>query len=150
MSAYLDASAILPTLVEEPGSRAIDNFIGSAGEALMIGEFAAAEVASALSRLVRTGVLERDDAMARLSDFDAWRAVATEDVDLQASDVRLANIFVRRFELMLRTPDALHAAICRRGDHLLVTMDRRLAAAAEELGVRVRLLNYGLASRKPS
>jgi predicted nucleic acid-binding protein len=140
VNAYLDASAILPTLVEEAGSSAIDNFIASSGDALVISEFAAAEVASALSRLVRTGLLERDDAMARLSDFDAWRAVATEDVDLQASDVRLANVFVKRFELMLRAPDALHAAMCRRGDHLLVTMDRRLAVAAEELGVRVRLL----------
>lgn len=140
MSAYLDASVILPTLIEEVGSRAVDDFIAMAGEDLVISEFAAAEVASALSRLVRTDLLEREDAMARLSDFDAWRAVASVDVDLQASDVRLANVFVRRFALMLRAPDALHAAICRRGDHLLVTMDRRLALAAEELGIRVRLL----------
>lgn len=137
----MDASAILPTLVEEAGSSAVDDFIASASDALVISEFAAAEVASALSRLVRMGLLERDDAMARLADFDAWRAVASDDVDLQASDVRLASIFVKRFELMLRAPDALHAAVCRRGDHLLVTMDRRLALAAEELGVRVRLLS---------
>jgi predicted nucleic acid-binding protein len=140
VSAYLDASAILPTLIEEAGSKAIDDFIATAGEPLAISEFASAEVASALSRLVRAGLLEREDALARLADFDAWRVVATEAVDLQASDVRLANIFVRRFELMLRAPDALHAAICRRSDHLLVTMDRRLAEAAEVLGVRVRRL----------
>jgi predicted nucleic acid-binding protein len=107
---------------------------------LVISEFAAAEVASALSRLVRTGLLARDDATARLSDFDAWRAVATMDMDLQASDVRLANIFVRRFELGLRAPDALHAAARRRAGHSLITLDRRLAVAAQELGVKVRVL----------
>ncbi|MBX3483192.1 type II toxin-antitoxin system VapC family toxin [Phenylobacterium sp.] len=140
MTAYLDASAILPTLIEEAASPAVDAFIAGADERLVISEFAAAEVASALSRLVRTGTLERDDAAARLADFDAWRAAAADGLDLQASDVRLASVFVRRFDLMLRAPDALHAAACRREDLLLVTMDRRLAKAAEDLGVRTRLL----------
>ena len=110
------------------------------GEALIVSEFAAAEVASALSRLVRTGLLSREDAERRLADFDAWRAAAAMDVALHASDARVAHIFVRRFDLMLRAPDALHAAICRREGHLLVTLDKRLAAAAIELGVRTRLL----------
>jgi len=140
LTAYLDASAILPTLIEEAGSAAVDRFIAETDEALVISEFAAAEVASALSRLVRTGRLEPEDATARLADFDAWRAGSADDVDVQASDVRLAHVFVRRFDLMLRAPDALHAAVCRREDFVLVTLDRRLALAAEELGVRARLL----------
>ena len=140
MTVYLDASTILPTLIEEAASAAVDRFIAENDEPLVISEFAAVEVASALSRLVRTGLLDRDDASARLADFDAWRAASTDDLDLQASDVRLANVFVRRFDLMLRAPDALHAAACRRADLLLVTRDKRLAAAAEELGVRARLL----------
>jgi len=140
VSPYLDASVILPTLVEEPASAVVDRFMAATTETLVVSEFAAAEVASALSRLVRIGALDTADAAARLSDFDAWRATATVDLDLQASDVRLANVFVRRFELMLRAPDALHAAICRRSDLLLVTLDKRLAAAAVELGVRVHAL----------
>ncbi len=140
MTAYLDASVLLPTLIEEPGSPVVDRFIEGYAEDLVISEFAVAEVASALSRLVRTDRLDLDDARARLADFDAWRAAAAADIDLQASDVRLANIFVRRFDLMLRAPDALHAAVCRRTDYLLVTMDRRLNLAAMELGVRTELL----------
>ena len=140
MSAYLDASAILPLLMKEPGSAAIDRYVAANSEPLIVSEFAAAEVASAISRLLRTKVLRAENAELLLADFDAWRASTTGDVDLHASDVRLASIFVRRFDLMLRAPDALHAAICRRADLLLVTMDRRLAGAAEELGVRVELL----------
>ena len=78
--------------------------------------------------------------LAGLAYFDAWRAAYTTGLDLQAADVRLANVFVRRFEFGLGAPDALHAAICQRADHTLVTLDRRLAGAAEALGVRVRCL----------
>ncbi len=140
MSVYLDASVILPTLIEEAASVVVDRFMDELDDDMIVSEFAAAEVASALSRLVRTGLLDREDASRRLADFDAWRATAARDLDLLASDVRLANVFVRRFDLMLRAPDALHAAACRREDHLLVTLDKRLAAAAVELGVRTRLL----------
>jgi len=140
LSAYLDASVTLPTLIEEPGSAIVDRFLGEIDQQVVVSELAAAEVASALLRLVQTGLLEIGDARDRLADFDAWRAAATQDVDIQPSDVRLANVFVRRFVLMLRAPGALHAAACRRQDHLLVTMDRRLAAAALELGVRTELL----------
>ena len=140
MTAYLDASAILPILIEEAGSKAVDQFVSATREVLVVSEFAAAEVASAMSRLVRTGMMDMTDATARLADFDAWRHTSTDDLDLQASDIRLANVFVRRFDLMLRAPDALHAAACRREDLMLVTLDKRLAAAAEELGVRTALL----------
>ncbi len=61
-------------------------------------------------------------------------------MDFKASDIRLANVYVRRFELMLRVPDALHAAVCKRAGHRLVTLDKRLAAAAKDLGVGSVLL----------
>ena len=47
------------------------------------------------------------------------------------------TLYVRRFDLKLRAPDALHAAICRRLGMRLVTLDRRLAAAARALGIDV-------------
>ena len=140
MSAYLDASVILPTLIEESASARVDQYLFSASEPLVVSEFAAAEVASALSRLVRMAHMDSGEAAARLASFDVWRAASTEDIDIRPADVRLAHLFVRRFDLMLRPPDALHAAVCRRADFLLVTMDKRLANAAEALGVRNRLL----------
>ena len=80
---------------------------------LIVSDFAAAEVASALSRLVRMDRLTTTEAAERLADFDDWRAGATELADMDAHDCRLANTYVRRFDLKLRAPDALHAAICR-------------------------------------
>ena len=137
MSVYLDASVILAMLIEEAGTEAMVAFLAANDEALIVSEVAAAEVASGISRLVRMGALEAEDGQARLADFDAWRGSNTTDLDIQAPDTRLASTFVRRFDLRLRAPDAVHAALCRRGGHGLVTLDRRLASAAEALGVRV-------------
>ena len=139
MSAYLDASALVATLVRESGSVAIDAFLEHYDGTIGVSEFAAAEVASALSRLVRTRLIAQEDAEARLSDFDTWRSIRTETIDIEPSDARLANTYVRRFDLMLRAPDALHAAICRRLDLTLVTLDQRLAKAARELGIDARV-----------
>jgi uncharacterized protein len=137
VSVYLDASVLLPVVIDEPASTAVDAFMLRGGRELLVSDFAAAEVAAALSRLVRMGLLKSTDALERLKDFDVWRAAMSSPVDMHPADARLANAFVRRFELMLRAPDALHAAIARRLDVPLVTLDQRLAKAAAELGIAV-------------
>ena len=62
-------------------------------------------------------------------------AAMSSPVEIAASDARLAYVYTRRFDLGLRAPDALHLAITRRLDATLVTLDRRLATAAGELGI---------------
>ena len=139
MSAYLDASVLLPTLIKEQASAAVDAYVLAAAQEFLVSDFAIAEVASGLSRLVRMGLLGSAEATAHLNDFDAWRAAESSPVDVHAADVRLAYVYVRRFDLMLRAPDALHLAIARRIDTTLVTLDRRLANAASELGIAVEM-----------
>ncbi len=134
MSFYLDASVIVPLLVAEPASAAVERFVDSA-PSLSISDYAVAETASALSRLIRMRKLGSIDAALALADLDVWRARSATNVAVTGADVRLADVFVRRFELMLRTPDALHIAICHRVQHVLMTLDRRLLAAAGVLGV---------------
>jgi predicted nucleic acid-binding protein len=140
MSIYLDTSVLIPTLVEEAVSKAVEAYLIAVEQELLISELAAAEVASALSRLVRTHLLETDDASSRLADFEAWRAGAASPVDVHPADARLAYAYVRRSELMLRAPDALHLAITARLDASLATLDRRLQRAAQQLGIAVELL----------
>ncbi len=137
MAIYFDASVLLPTIVEESTSASIDRLVKQTVRPLIVGEFAAAEVSSAIWRLVRMKEMTPDDGRARLADFDAWRAAATESVDTREADIRLAHILVRRFDLRLRASDALHLAICRRLSFGLATLDRRLAAAARELDLDV-------------
>ena len=140
MRAYLYASVLLTTLIAEPATKAVYDRLGADDQEVLISDFAAAEVASALSRLVRIALFTGADASAasaRLADFDVWRAAMSLPVDIRASDARLAYIYARRFDLRLRAPDALHMAIARRLDAPLVTLDRRPAIAARELGVAV-------------
>jgi uncharacterized protein len=136
LSAYLDASVLPPTLIEEAASAAVDALVG--GQEFLVSDFAAAEVASGLSRLVRMGLLEASDASALLADFDVWGAAMSSPADIHAADVRLAAAYVRRFDVALRAPDALHLVVAGRFDVALVTLDRRLATAARESGVAVR------------
>jgi len=135
VSAYLDASILTATLVEQPATSAVRAYLIGTVQELLVSDFAAAEVASALSRLVRMRRLTADDASARLNDFEIWRAEASSLTDVHGADARLAYAYVRRFDLRLRAPHALHLAMARRLDATLVTLDRRLANAAEQLGV---------------
>jgi predicted nucleic acid-binding protein len=135
---YLDASVIVPLAVREAMTDKLSAFADAPERELFVSEFAAAEVASTLSRLVREGRFTRGQAEFKLSDLDIWRATRTLAADVQASDMRAAHVIVRRFELKLRTPDALHLAVARRIGAALVTLDGRLAAAAAEVGVPVQ------------
>jgi predicted nucleic acid-binding protein len=139
LTCYLDPSVVLPTLVKEPASAAVDAFMSTVTQELLVSDFAAAEVAAALSRLVRMGRLQASDGATCLTDFDVWRAAMTTAAEIHAADVRLADAYVRRFDLALRAPDALHLAIARRLDATLITLDRRLARAAREMGIAVEV-----------
>ena len=79
MGAYLDASVLLPILIEEPASQAVDAYILAGAQEFLV---SAAEVASGLSRLVRMGLFEALDAAARLADFDVWRAATSVAADV--------------------------------------------------------------------
>ena len=140
MSVYLDASVLLTIVVKEPGSDAINQFLEEVDTTVWVSEFASAEVASALSRLLRMKNLSLGNAQDRLAAFDDWITADANLVDVEGVDVRLAARFVRRFDLMLRAPDALHLAMCRRLNATIATLDRRLAVAAQALDIPVASL----------
>jgi hypothetical protein len=135
LTLYLDASLLVSRFVLQPGTAAVDRLLESADDALAVSSFAAGELASALSRLVRMSELEPAQAREALDDFDSWVAGRAIEIETDDADVRLAATFVRRFELALRMPDALHLAACSRHGYSLVTLDARLARAAGELGL---------------
>jgi predicted nucleic acid-binding protein len=91
VSLYRDASVVIPTPVADRFTDAVGAFLVNCGQALVISDFAAAEVASALSRLVRMGELTATEATQRLADFDAWRAGETDNAEMDMQDCRLAT-----------------------------------------------------------
>jgi predicted nucleic acid-binding protein len=136
---YLDASVIVPTLVQEPGSDAVDNLIEQLSEPPFLSSFVIGETASALARLARMEKLTAADVRDRLASFDRWVVLDAEVIETEPTDVRLAGLFVRRLELGLRMPDAIHIATAQRIGAALATLDVRLAGAASALNVSIKV-----------
>ena len=128
---------MLPTLVHENASAAVLAFLAAASEELVVSDYAAAEVASAISRLVRMQDLTSAEGLESLQQFDAWRSADTLPVEIHNTDIVDAAALVRRFELKLRTPDALHLAVCVRTGARIVTLDSTLGAVSAAIGADV-------------
>lgn len=132
---YFDASVLVSILFAEPQSVHVDRHITNATHSLIVSDFGTAEVSSSVSRLVRTDHLDFEQGQALLSEFDSWRADVCEPVATITEDIEAAIDFVRRFELMIRTPDAINLAICHRIGARMITLDRRLKTAADMAGI---------------
>ena len=137
MNLYFDASALVPMYVPEISSPVIHAFADAVTEKIYISDLAAGELASAISRRVRMGELAAEIARERLALFDEWIDSDTISLPLDTADIRRAIVMVRRFDLKLLMPDAIHAALCARHELRLVTLDERLAEAARELEIEV-------------
>ena len=123
-SRYLDASVLVAVLTVEPFSERADRFVRDHPIGLIISDFAAAEFASAIARRVRMREVTVDDARSDLSAFDSWAARSVQLIEVTVKDVALATAFLRRLDLTLRTPDAIHIAIAQRINATLGALDR--------------------------
>lgn len=132
---YLDASVIVPLFVAEPRSAEANARI--LGQALVASPLSFAETSSAIGRRVRIQELRDIDAQSAFLALDAWAAEAVLSVELTNEDFAAATGLIRRVDLALRTPDALHIAIAARWGAKLLTFDARMAAAATALGVNL-------------
>lgn len=109
--------------------------MAEATEAILVSDFARAEFIAVIGRLYRTGRLNHAMADDILAAFDTWIAGGSIAVTLIGEDVSWTEVALRRFDLGLRAPDALHIALARRLGATLVTSDRRMERAARALGV---------------
>jgi predicted nucleic acid-binding protein len=134
---YLDASCCVAALTPESGTLRTGAWLADQSEGdLAISPWVHAEVASALSIKVRTASLTVDERSAVLA---GWLALRQGLVSLSITEeiFSLAADMAGRHELALRAGDALHLAIAATHGCTLVTLDDRMAKAAEKLGVPV-------------
>lgn len=136
MIAYLDASVLVSILLDEPQSAAVIETLAVRTDAdLIVSDLAAAEVSSAASLRVRRGDDTAATGASRLQQFDQWRNDLTRPTEILPEDIRTADQIVRMFDLGLRAPDAVHAAVTRRLGASLFTLDQQLARAAGALNI---------------
>ncbi len=137
MKVYLDASVLVALLLADSFSARADAFMRTYVPVIVVSDFAAAEVVSTIARRVRTREITADKATATFSTLDAWIAQKGGRKRMTNADVKRADAVMRRLDLTLRTPDALHIAIAERIGATMATFDDKMAAAARILGLTV-------------
>jgi uncharacterized protein len=132
-----DASALVDLFVESVNSRRIKFLIASNTREFVVTDLAAGEFSAGVARLVRIDRMTSEHANAVFGLFDGWRSAETISVAIESDDIRTATGFVRRFELSLKLPDAIHIAAALRMRASLCTFDKTQAAAARKVGLPV-------------
>lgn len=136
MSVYLDANILMALFSADKFSQTAFALVARERRTFF-SDFGAAEFASALARRVRTGERNRNDARAAFAAFDAWTTRGGNTVSVTSDDIAEAATYLRRLDLNLRTPDAIHIAIAQRLGATLATFDERMADCARSLGLTV-------------
>lgn len=137
MIVYLDASVLVALFTDDASSTRADDFVKNSALVFHLSDFGAAELASAIARKVRTGDIAPESARSALANFDIWRDRTPVVHATQGDDILRAETFIRRLDLNLRAPDAIHIAIALRLGLTLATFDERMAACARGLGLVV-------------
>jgi Predicted nucleic acid-binding protein, contains PIN domain len=134
---YLDTSALVKLYVLEPESAQVDRALRGRDD-LLVSDLAVTELASALGRRCREGVL---DATLAARIYQRLLADLADDlfrrVELIAEVQREAERFLLSSALVpLRSLDALHLALAASGHAMTIyTFDRNLARAAGTIGL---------------
>jgi uncharacterized protein len=137
---FLDASVVIAYYLEEAYSGRVQETYQRNTD-FLLSELVELEIYSTLSRQVRIGRLELDLARQAGVLFDEHlKAALYRRVHLQAAHYRWAREAIARFDLPLKSPDALHLAAAHVGGHRLITADRQLARNAEALNVSFDLI----------
>jgi uncharacterized protein len=108
-------------LIPEPFSKRADAFIEDQPGSLIVSDLACVEFSSAIARRVRMRLFTAHQARSAFSLFDQWVARSAIRTEITPADSVLAGSFLKRFDLPLRTLDALHLAIVQRLGAMLVT-----------------------------
>ncbi len=135
---YLDTSVVLSLFVREPMSESIGKWIASRRQPLAFSDWGLTECASALGIRLRRGELGTDAASRAFHAIVAFANESCELIACAGHHQKEAQVLLTRFNLPLRSGDALHLAISQHVQATLVTCDKQLMAAARTIGAKTR------------
>jgi predicted nucleic acid-binding protein len=137
VSVYLDVNVLVPLFVVDPLGARAEKAVSDLRDIAVVSDFSAAEFSAVIARRVRTRDLRPKEARMAFSNFDVWCMRHTQFFQMERTDLLGAMSMIRRLDLSLRTPDAVHLAIVQRLGCKLLTFDRTMAAAARAIGVEL-------------
>lgn len=140
MIAYLDASALVKRYIEERGSEETTELTSSA-DVVATSLVSRAEVAAALAKAVRSGLLSEQEARKAQQTFAGdWQDIAR----IPVTESLVGRAETLAWEHALRGYDAVQLASALTWQEsvgieiVLATFDRQLWEAARQVGVRSR------------
>lgn len=141
MSLYIDTSVLVAALTNEAETARMQAWLTEQPpEDLFVSDWVSTEFSSALSIKLRTGQISVTDRANALALFTRLFAESFEILPVTSQQFRTAARFADQYALGLRAGDALHLAICSDHGATLCTLDRRLAEAGPQIGLKTELL----------
>ena len=138
---YLDTSLLVAALTPERRTVEVLDWLKQQDPAeLSISDWVICEFSSALSVKMRTGQINAAQRAGALTSFAQLWGSSISVLSVSRAQFRTAARFADQHPLGLRSPDALHLAICADQGATLCTLDQPLSQAGASLGVTTRLI----------
>lgn len=140
MIIYFDTSAIIPLIIDEPGSAMCERFWNDATQAVS-SRLLYVEARAALARARRLGRLSREDLVRSVESLDG---ITKEVVGVEVTDSLVRSAGRLAEEEGLRGYDAVHLAAALAvadTDTVFLSGDRQLLTAATRRGLAVAQTN---------
>ncbi len=138
MSFYLDTSALVALFAKEPTAsnifaviKEVETFLPS------MSDWNIAEFAAAISFKFNSGAVSAEERFEILTKFHTSSAKMFGNISVKSEDFNRAANFANQSALRLRGGDALHLSIAAGNRLPILTLDKRMIAAANTLGIEV-------------
>lgn len=132
---YLDTSVLGAIFFREHGARDLVARLESRPkESLMISAWTLTEMTSIGGSKQRTGAIDSETRQQALANFQRFASTHLGMTEIEPVDFRTAAVLIET-PTALRAGDALHLAVARRLGARVASLDRRMCAAAEVLGL---------------
>jgi len=137
---YADTSVLVAALTNEARTAAMQRWLAAqAAGSMAISDWVITEFSAALAMKLRQGALAPPHRAEALRVFAGLVDESFHVLGAGGVEFRVAARFADQHKTGLRAGDALHLAIASGHGAGIVTLDRKLAAAACALGVSCRL-----------
>jgi uncharacterized protein len=138
LSFYLDTSVIVALFAKEETVAGILALLNQAANGQpVISDWNVTEFSAAISFKLNIGTLNAVERFEALNDFHNASATLFKIIPVITEDFNRAANFANQSELRLRGGDALHLSIAAGHRLPILTLDKRMIAAANTLGIGV-------------
>lgn len=141
MTLYLETSLLVAALLNEAHSLRTQTWLSEQPQTtLAISPWVTTEFSSALAAKLRNRHITPEERLDALAAFANLAQATFETLPIETKNFAEAARLADHYKLGLRSADALHLAICASQNATICTLDKRLAEAGPELGVKTILV----------